>query len=101
MVRQTRAVAGYRPMPILFNEDDHFLFDQPSNNFLKAVSEYASWGYFDPGKNDYNDGYQSTPVNWGINTGAKESFLRAVEGSDRQLATTVNEERDVEAGCLR
>jgi hypothetical protein len=25
-----RAVPGYRPMPILFNEDDHFDFDRPS-----------------------------------------------------------------------
>lgn len=41
MVRQTRLVPGYRPMPILFNEDDHFNFDQPSNNFVAAVSEYA------------------------------------------------------------
>ena len=47
MVRQTRKVAGYRPMPILFNEDDHFDFDKPQNNFTSAVSEYASWGYFD------------------------------------------------------
>ncbi|HEY9173896.1 MAG TPA: hypothetical protein VI136_16560 [Verrucomicrobiae bacterium] len=27
MVRQTRAVPGYTPKPILFNEDDHFDFD--------------------------------------------------------------------------
>ena len=33
MVRQTRKVPGYRPMPILFNEDDHFDFDKPANNF--------------------------------------------------------------------
>ncbi|HMC12210.1 MAG TPA: hypothetical protein VKH44_13005, partial [Pirellulaceae bacterium] len=28
-VRQCREVPGYRPMPILFNEDDHFDFDKP------------------------------------------------------------------------
>ena len=33
----TRQVAGYRPMPILFNEDDHFDFDKPANNFAAAV----------------------------------------------------------------
>jgi hypothetical protein len=27
MVRETRRVPGYRPMPIVFNEDDHFDFD--------------------------------------------------------------------------
>ena len=76
MVRRARAVPGYRPMPILFNEDDHFDFDKPRNNMLAAVSEYASWGYFDPGKNDYADGYQCPPVQWGINTDRKKAFFR-------------------------
>ena len=79
MVRQTRKVPGYRPMPILFNEDDHFNFDQPKNNLLAALSEYASWGYFDPGKNNYEDGYQSPPVNWGINTTRKKQFFTLVQ----------------------
>ncbi len=76
MVRETRRVPGYRPMPILFNEDDHFLFDQPSNNFVAAIGEYASWGYFDPGKSDYADGYQCPPVNWAINTDRKRQFFQ-------------------------
>ena len=76
MVKQTRAVDGYRPMPILFNEDDHFNFEQPSNNMLAAVGAYASWGYFDPGKNDYDDGYQCPPVNWRINSERKKAFFR-------------------------
>ena len=67
MVRQTRKVPGYTPKPILFNEDDHFDFDRPRNNFIASVQEYASWGFFDPGKNDYRNGYQSPPVNWGLN----------------------------------
>jgi hypothetical protein len=78
MVHQARAVPGYLPMPILFNEDDHFDFDKPWNNFMAAVSEYASWGYFDPGKNNYNDGYQSPPVQWGINTELKQAFFAKV-----------------------
>ncbi len=76
MVRQTRALPSYRPMPILFNEDDHFRFDEPTNNFLGAVGEYASWGYFDPGESNYRDGYQSPPVNWGLNTERKRGFFR-------------------------
>jgi hypothetical protein len=76
MVRRTRAVPGYQPKPILFNEDDHFDFDKPVNNFTAAVGEYASWGYFDPGKNNYQDGYQSPPVNWGLNTERKRAFFR-------------------------
>jgi hypothetical protein len=78
MVRRTRAVPGYVPKPILFNEDDHYNFDQPENNFTAAVGEYASWGYYDQGTNNYADGYQSPPVNWGINTDRKQSFFKLV-----------------------
>ncbi len=78
MVRQARAVPGYTPKPILFNEDDHFEFEKPENNFVAAVGEYASWGYFDPGESNYRDGYQSPPVNWGINTERKRGFFRLV-----------------------
>jgi hypothetical protein len=78
MVRQARAVPGYTPKPILFNEDDHFNFDKPENNFAAAISEYASWGYFDPGTNSYTDGYQSLPVNWGISTERKKGFFHLV-----------------------
>src|SRR5688572_28247095 len=89
MVRKTRAVSGYSQKPILFNEDYHFDFDKPLNNFTAALSEYASWGYFDPGKNNYNDGYQSPPVRWDLNTERKRSFfkllsdLTGVNESDR------------------
>jgi CubicO group peptidase (beta-lactamase class C family) len=78
MVRQTRKVAGYRPMPILFNEDDHFDFDQPKNNFLAAIGEYASWGYFDFRMKDegFDEGYQSVPVNWGAMSARKQGFFR-------------------------
>lgn len=78
MVRKTRVVAGYKPMPIVFNEDDHFDFDQPDYNMLAAIREYASWGYFDP------EGYQSPPVNWGIDTDRKKAFfekLREISGA--------------------
>jgi len=78
MIRSARNVPGYRPMPILFNEDDHFDFDKPLNNFVAAISEYASWGYFDPGENNYRDGYQSVPVQWGINTPRKQAFFEKV-----------------------
>jgi len=78
MVRQTREVEGYRPMPILFNEDDHFNFDQPMNNFVAAIDEYASWGYFDyrlKGETDHTEGYQSVPVTWGISSDRKKGFF--------------------------
>lgn len=79
MVEQTRQVEGYRPMPIVFNEDDHFDFDKPENNFVNAVKAGASWGYFDPGESNYRDGYQCPPVQWGINTDRKRQFFQLVK----------------------
>ena len=79
MVRRTRQVAGYRRMPILFNEDDHFDFGRPNNNMVAALREYCSWGYFDPGKSNYIEGYQSPPTNWGINTDRKRQFFAKVK----------------------
>ncbi|MBE0699875.1 MAG: hypothetical protein IH586_23365 [Anaerolineaceae bacterium] len=78
MCLQVRQVEGYRPMPILFNEDDHFRFDQPVNNFVAAIREYVSWGFFDyrmQGEG-FDDGYQSVPVNWGISSKRKQGFFR-------------------------
>jgi hypothetical protein len=78
MVRRTRKVPGYRPMPILFNEDDHFDFDRPVCHFTAAVGAYASWGYFDyrmKGEK-FDDGYQSVPVNWGISSPRKRAFFK-------------------------
>ncbi len=69
MVAETRAMPSYRPMPILFNEDDHFDFDKPVNNMSKAIEARASWGYFDP------EGYQCPPVSWGIDTDRKRAFF--------------------------
>jgi hypothetical protein len=84
MVAQVKKVPGYKPMPILFNEDDHFNFDQPSNNMVEALGADASWGYFDPGQSNYQDGYQCPPVKWDINTERKKAFfglLKEVTGS--------------------
>ncbi|MCS7026441.1 MAG: hypothetical protein NZV14_16715 [Bryobacteraceae bacterium] len=79
MVQEVRRMEAYRPMPILFNEDDHFEFDKPVNNLRKAVEAYASWGYFDPGKNNYQDGFQSLPVRWDLNTERKKQFFTLVK----------------------
>ena len=81
MVRQTRAIKGYRPMPIVFNEDDHFDFDKPQNNFLAALNEGASWGYFDyrfEGE-AFDEGYQSVPVNWRISSERKKGFFNLLK----------------------
>jgi hypothetical protein len=85
MVKNTRTLPSWRPMPIVFNEDDHFDFDKPTNNFVAAVRAGASWGYFDyrmKGES-FIDGYQSVPVDWGINSPRKKAFfakLREITG---------------------
>ena len=78
MVRQTRKVPGYRPMPIVFNEDDHFDFDKPVNNFTAAIGEFTSWGYFDYRMKDegFDEGYQSVPVNWQTSSVRKKGFFK-------------------------
>jgi hypothetical protein len=92
IIDDVRAMPSYRPMPVVFNEDDHFGFDQPENNFYATLSRHASWGYFDPGEGaggkaffgNYVDGYQNPPVNWTINTQRRQAFfdlLREVTGS--------------------
>lgn len=77
MIKQTRAVAGYKPMPILFNEDDHENFDQPTNNFAAAIADHVSWGWFDFRRKGeaLEEGYQSPPVNWGISSARKRTFF--------------------------
>jgi hypothetical protein len=81
MAKAARNVAGYRRMPIVFNEDDHFDFDKPRNNFTAAVGEYASWGYFDfrMAGEGFDDGYQSVPVNWRISSPRKQGFFSLVK----------------------
>ena len=79
-VRKIRAMCGEKPKPIVFNEDDNYNFEQPTNNFVAAVNEHASWGYFDyrrKGEN-FNEGFQSVPADWRINSERKRGFFRLV-----------------------
>jgi histidinol phosphatase-like PHP family hydrolase len=81
MVEKTRALQGYTPKPVLFNEDDHFDFDKEWNNFTAAIKGYASWGYFDYRMKDepYESGYQSVPVDWGIHSERKKAFFNLLK----------------------
>lgn len=77
MVKKIRAADAYRGQPIVFNEDDHFAFEEPDNNFLAAVESHASWGYFDyrmKGEG-FAEGYQSMPCDWGISSARKRGFF--------------------------
>ena len=71
MVNETRSLPHYKPMPILFNEDNHFGFENNSNNFPKTIENYAGWECLDPGEGtggtsdfgNYKVGYQLVPTN--------------------------------------
>jgi hypothetical protein len=81
-----RALPGYSPKPVLVNEDDHFAFAEPHNDFLAALDEYVSWGYFDyrMSGEGFVEGYQSIPVDWGIHSERKQGFfnlLRRITGA--------------------
>ncbi len=77
LVRKTKAVDGFANQPILFNEDDHFDFNADDYNFKAAVESFTSWGYFDYRMDgeSFEDGYQSVPVDWGINSSRKKAFF--------------------------
>ena len=81
MVQIIRNKPAYKGQPIVFNEDDHFDFDKPTNNFMSATKAHASWGYFDYRMKDepFEDGYQSVPVDWGINSQRKKEFFELLK----------------------
>lgn len=83
-----------KPRPLLINEDSVHL-----DSLDAAFEEYASWGYYSQGygcggwqhgrfdwpahdrESNYEDlsGYQTVPVNWGINTPRKREFFDRVK----------------------
>lgn len=93
-IARLRAMDEYRarPRPILVNEDTIFV-----ENLEAAVEAGASWGFYCQGygsdiKNSmdwkarpretrYEDlsGFQTLPVNWGINTPDKKAFFERVK----------------------
>jgi hypothetical protein len=86
-IKSDEAYAG-RPRPIVVNEDSVF-----TGNMEAAVEEGASWGFYcqgygsgyadrsdwkaRPREDRYEDlsGFQTVPVNWGINTPTKRRFF--------------------------
>jgi hypothetical protein len=79
VVEETRALSAYEAMPIVFNEDDHYGFDSEPNNCFEAIAHGASWGYFEPGVNNYYDGYQCPPIDWEITTEREQAFFEYVD----------------------
>ncbi len=59
--------------PVVINEDSTRV-----DNMDEAFQHYVPWGYYDQGTNNYRDGFQSPPVNWGISTPEKKHFFNRV-----------------------
>jgi hypothetical protein len=81
MIKTVRGKKSYNGSPIVINEDDHFDFEKPYNNFIAATKNHTSWGYFDyrmKGE-QYNDGFQSVPVNWKISSPRKKGFFNLLK----------------------
>ena len=78
LVEATKKIMGCSAKPLVFNEDDHFKFESDSCNFATAVKLYVSWGYFDYRMKDegFESGYQSVPIDWGINSERKKKFFK-------------------------
>lgn len=85
-------------LPIVFNEAgpwwDVENMDTWMQAFHECVARHVSWGYFDQGTGEihnqqrldevYVSGFQTPPVNWGINTPEKQRFfqeLKEIAGS--------------------
>ena len=70
------------PKPILFNEDDHYSFNNITNHLSISIDNHVSWGYFDgcnsSDASNYFNGYQCPPTDWSINTPRKKSFFENV-----------------------
>jgi hypothetical protein len=68
-------------MPMINNEDDHFDFEKETNNLATSLKNYVSWGYFDyrfKGETNIIEGYQTVPVDWGINSERKKGFFEKI-----------------------
>lgn len=89
LVERTRADSHYHGQPILFNEDDHYNFDQPDNNFIAAVSQHAGWGFFDFRRKQegFDEGFQSVPCNWSATSSERKrgffKLLAEMTGSEQ------------------
>jgi hypothetical protein len=81
LVTAVKKTAGFNNKPIVFNEDDHFNFEDSSNNFSNAIRHFSSWGYFDYRMKDegIEQGYQSVPVDWGIRSDRKKRFYEKLK----------------------
>jgi hypothetical protein len=90
--QRTIAEVRGRPdaIPIVFNEAGPWWETDQMDKWMRAMQEcvkrHVSWGYFSQGAGELQDrfrvdepyitGYQTPPVNWGINTEEKQRFFQ-------------------------
>jgi hypothetical protein len=77
MVQGVRGLPAYRarPRPIIITEDAQW--SGPAN-LDAAVAAGAGYGFFDKGRTDYRNGFQSPPVDWSAGTATKRAFFERV-----------------------
>ncbi len=85
-IRRTRALPGYKAMPVLFNEDAPIGSDRPLDHFTAALTERAGWGCLGHRMKGegFAEGFQSVPVVGSIGSDGKRAFfdrLAQVTGS--------------------
>ena len=73
MIDGVKKSSLYKKQPIIVNEAS-----TKSSYLDYCISQGVGWGYYDQGSNNYKDGYQSPPINWGINTSKKTDFFNRV-----------------------
>jgi hypothetical protein len=75
LINRVRSLEAYlrQPKPIVINEDGTNF-----HNMEAAIRAHVSWGDYQQGENDYQNGFQSPPVNWTINTPKKRTFFEFV-----------------------
>ncbi len=80
LIDSTKMVLAGRNIPIVINEDDHYDFEKKENNFTTAIKNYVSWGYFDFRRKGegFEEGFQSMPADWGVNSKRKMEFFNLV-----------------------
>lgn len=78
---KVRKAVGDKIVPLVINEDDNHHFEKDTAHIYYAIDQYISWGFFDYRRRDnpnLNEGYQTIPVDWGINSIAKRDFFNTV-----------------------
>jgi len=79
LINKVKESPAYKGQPIVNNEDPKYDLDQEDNNMVRSIKNGCSWGYLDIGINNYADGFQRVPVQWGINTKDKKNFFTLAE----------------------